>query len=54
MQRRWTALKRAVQVVFYLAILALIVSRSVTATISHDENQFITPGQLLATQGLVP
>jgi hypothetical protein len=47
-------LKGAVQGVFYLAILGLIVSRSFTSTISHDENLFIAPGQLLATQGLLP
>jgi hypothetical protein len=47
-------LKGIAQGVFYLAILALIVSRSVMAPISHDENQFIAPGQFLASQGLVP
>ena len=47
-------LKGAAQGAFYLAILALIVSRSFTATISHDENLFIAPGQLLATRGLLP
>jgi hypothetical protein len=54
METRSKALRGAAQVAFYFAILALIVSRSVTTTISHDENQFIAPGQLLATQGLVP
>jgi len=47
-------LKLAAQVVFYLAILALLVSSSVSAGISHDENQFIAPGQLLAYHGLFP
>jgi hypothetical protein len=47
-------IKGAAQGVFYLAILALIVSRSVSNTFSHDENLFIAPGQLLAQQGLLP
>ena len=47
-------LKLATQVVFYLVILTLLVSSSVSAVISHDENQFIAPGQLLAYHGLVP
>ena len=42
------------QGVFYGAILALIVSRSVSANISHDETLFIAPGQLLAYYGLFP
>ena len=47
-------MKAAAQGFFYVAILAFIVSFSVTANISHDENQFITPGQLLAYHGLFP
>ena len=47
-------LKRLVQCFFYAAILALILSRAVSSGINHDENQFISPGQLLADQGLLP
>jgi len=47
-------LKAGAQGVFYLAILALLVSNSVSANFSHDENQFIAPGQLLAYHGLFP
>jgi len=54
MGRQSTVLKGIAQGVFYLTILALIVSDSVSAGISHDENQFIAPGQLLAYHGLVP
>jgi hypothetical protein len=37
-----------------LAILAVLVSRAVASNISHDENQFIAPGQFLAYDGLLP
>lgn len=42
------------QAIFYLMILGLLVSTSVSATLSHDENQFIAPGQLLLSHGWVP
>ena len=54
MGRTARALKAAVQVVFYAGIVALLASRIVSAGISHDENQFIAPGQLLAYDGLLP
>lgn len=54
MGRTSTALKAVAQGAFYLAILAFIVSNSVSADFSHDENQFIAPGQLLAYHGLFP
>lgn len=54
MGRTSKAIKRGMQGIFYLAILILMVSRSVVANISHDENLFISPGQLLAAQGLLP
>lgn len=47
-------LKRSLQIVFYLLILALFVSRAASSGFSHDENQFIAPGQLLADHGLLP
>ncbi|HET6845626.1 MAG TPA: hypothetical protein VFH29_02255, partial [Anaerolineales bacterium] len=34
--------------------LALLVARAVSGNISHDENQFIAPGQFLAYNGLLP
>src|SRR5512143_3276667 len=40
--------------VFYVIVSALVVSRAVSAGINHDENQFISPGQLLADHGLLP
>jgi len=46
--------KFTVQVIFYSLILALLVSRSMSAVISHDENQFIAAGQFLADHGLLP
>jgi hypothetical protein len=54
MQKASKALKAAAQAIFYLAILALLISKTVSANISHDENQFIAPGQLLAYHGLLP
>lgn len=42
------------QLVFYLFVLGNLLSRTVTAVISHDENQFIAPGQMLAYQGWLP
>jgi hypothetical protein len=54
MTRASEAGKRWAQGVFYLVILALLVSRAVSGNISHDENQFIAPGQFLAYAGLVP
>ncbi|HSR19358.1 MAG TPA: hypothetical protein VLL49_00455, partial [Anaerolineales bacterium] len=47
-------LKATTQGLFYLAILVLLISRTVSANISHDENQFIAPGQLLAYDGMLP
>jgi hypothetical protein len=46
--------KLALQAVFYTMILTLLVSNSVTSVISHDENQFIAPGQLLMYHGSLP
>jgi hypothetical protein len=43
-----------VQAAFYVIMLALLVSRAVSSNISHDENQFIAPGQFLAYGGLAP
>lgn len=47
-------LKAWAQGVFYFSILALLVGRAVSSNISHDENQFIAPGQFLAYDGLAP
>src|SRR5512135_3224480 len=47
-------LKRSIQIIFYLLIVVLFVSRSVSSGFSHDENQFIAAGQLLADHGLLP
>lgn len=47
-------LKAWTQGAFYLLILALLASRAVSSNISHDENQFIAPGQFLAYDGLMP
>ena len=47
-------LKRSVQAIFYLLILCLFVSRSASSGFSHDENQFIASGQLLADRHLLP
>ncbi len=46
--------KRCLQVVFYLLVLALFISRAASSGFSHDENQFIASGQLLADRGLLP
>ena len=46
--------KAFAQGVFYLAILTLLVSRAASGNISHDESQFIAPGQFLAYDGLAP
>ncbi len=46
--------KLALQFTFYALILALLISRSMSAVISHDENQFIAAAQLLVHQGLLP
>ncbi len=42
------------QFVFYFFVLFIFVSRSLTVGFSHDENQFIAAGQLLAYHGLLP
>jgi hypothetical protein len=47
-------LKRLIQCLFYSLVFALLLSRAVSSGISHDENQFIAPGQLLADHGLLP
>jgi len=47
-------LRLILQVVFYFFILFIFVSRSLTVGFSHDENQFIAAGQLLADHGLLP
>lgn len=47
-------MKALIQGVFYLGISILMVSRTVSGNISHDENQFIAPGQFLAYDGLLP
>jgi 4-amino-4-deoxy-L-arabinose transferase-like glycosyltransferase len=49
--KRWLV---AVQIVFYVALLGILVGRAVTANFSHDENQFVAAGQLLANRGLLP
>jgi hypothetical protein len=47
-------IKATLQIAFYTFVFALLLSRAVSAGISHDENQFIAPGQLLADHGLLP
>lgn len=47
-------IRLAIQIVFYALVLGLLVSHSVSAGFSHDENQFVSPGQLLADRGLLP
>ncbi len=47
-------IKRLVQVVFYLLALAMLLGRAVTQVVSHDENQFIAAGQMIADQGWLP
>ena len=42
------------QGLFYSLVFALLLSRAVTSGVSHDENQFIAAGQLLADHGLLP
>jgi len=44
----------AVEIVFYVLLLAFFFSRAASAGFSHDENQFIAPGQLLVDHGLLP
>ncbi len=46
--------KRLAQVLFYLLVLALFISRGASSGFSHDENQFIAAGQVLADHGLLP
>ncbi len=46
--------KALAQGIFYTLILTLLVSRAVSSNISHDENQFIAPGQFLAYDGRMP
>jgi hypothetical protein len=43
-----------VQFLFYSLVFALLLSRAVSAGVSHDENQFIAAGQMLADRGLLP
>ncbi len=47
-------LRRLFEILFYLFISAIILSRAVSSGINHDENQFIAPGQLLVERGLLP
>ena len=46
--------KLSLQIIFYVLIFALFVSRSASSAFTHDENQFIAAGQLLADHGLLP
>ena len=46
--------KLCIQVLFFLLVFALFVSRGASSGFSHDENQFIAAGQLLARHGLLP
>jgi hypothetical protein len=46
--------KLIAQYVYYLLIFLVYLSRSVHWGFSHDENQFIAVGQLLAYRGLLP
>jgi hypothetical protein len=46
--------KLCIQIVFYILILALFISRAASAGFSHDENQFIASGQFLADHRLLP
>ena len=48
------SIKLIVQTLFYLVVLALLLSHAVTGGFSHDENQFIAAGQMLAYHGLIP
>lgn len=47
-------LKFSLQIVFFAFILALLLGRSASAVISHDENQFVAAGEFLAYHGLLP
>lgn len=47
-------IRKIVAAVFYLLVLGLLISRTVAQVISHDENQFIAAGQMLADHGWVP
>ncbi len=49
--RHW---KPAVEAVLYLLVLIVFISKAAGANFSHDENQFIAPGQLLAYHALLP
>lgn len=42
------------EALFYLFVLAVLLSRAVTQVVSHDENQFIAAGQMLADHGWLP
>ena len=46
--------KRILQFIFYSLVFALLLSRAVSSGISHDENQFVAAGQVLADHGLLP
>ncbi len=52
--RSWRPWNMAIQAVFFLLVLAVFMSKAASANFSHDENQFIAPGQLLAYHGLLP
>ncbi len=47
-------LKWIAQCLFYLVVFLLLLSRAVTAVFSHDENQFVPTGELLADHGWLP
>lgn len=46
--------RRAAESLLYLLVLAFFISKAAVANFSHDENQFIAPGQLLVDHGLLP
>ncbi len=48
------SLKLIAQYIYYLLVLLIYLSRSAHWGFSHDENQFIAAGQLLADRGLLP
>ena len=47
-------MRRTVQAVFYSLVIAVLLSRSLTQGISHDERQFVAAGQMLADHGWLP
>ncbi len=49
-----TISRKIAQSIFYLLTLAALLGRAVTQVVSHDENQFIAAGQMIAHQGWLP